>query len=136
MIYLDTSALLKQLVEEEQSGALDTYLRAEPGIAFTSLLAEVELPLTLGRGGLDPALGPELLRYLAMVDLTPAIRQLAAGYGPLGLRTLDAIHVATAVELTAATGIDIDITVVTYDHRMVAGCAELGLPSLSPGVSN
>ena len=134
MIYLDTSALLKQLVEEEHSGALDTYLRAEPGIAFTSILAEVELPLALGRGGLDPALGPELLRYLAMVDLTPAIRQRAAGYGPLGLRTLDAIHVATAVELTAATGID--ITVVTYDHRMVAGCAELGLPSRSPGVSN
>lgn len=131
MIYLDTSALLKQLVEEDYSAALDDYLRATPEVAFTSTLAEVELPLALGRGGLDAAPAHELLRYLASVDMTPAVRRRAAGYGALGLRALDAIHVATAVELIEATGIG--ISVVTYDRRMVAACERLGLATASPG---
>ena len=99
----------------------------------TSAPSAGDLPRHLGlSGGLDPALGIDLLRYLAIVELTPAVRQRAAGYVPLGLRTLDAIYVATCVELTAATG----VTGVTYDQRMVAGCAELRLPSRSPGVAD
>lgn len=132
MIYLDTSALLKHLVEEDHSSALDHYLRATTGVAFTSTLAEVELPLALGRGGLDPRPARELLRQLAAVDMTAEIRHRAAGYGALRLRALDAIHVATAALLIEALG-EV-ITVVTYDRRMVEACERLGLATATPGV--
>ena len=131
MIYLDTSALLKHLVEEDHSSALDDYLRATTGVAFTSALAEVELPLALGRGGLDPQPARELLRQLAAVDMTAQIRDRAAGYGALGLRALDALYVATAALLVEALG-EV-IPVVTYDRRMVEACERLGLATATPG---
>jgi len=133
VIYLDTSALLKQLVEERESAALDDYLRATPGLVFTSALAEVELPLALGRRGIDPAPARELLRHLAIVDLTPGIRARASGYGALGLRALDAIHVATAVELIEAIGPGVGV--VTYDRRMLEACALLAIPVAAPGAT-
>lgn len=52
MIYLDTSALLKQLVEVRESAALESYLLVTPGLAFASALAEVELPVAVARRGL------------------------------------------------------------------------------------
>lgn len=71
-----------------------------------------------------------MLRHLAIVDLTVEIRRRAGAYGALGLRGLDAIHIATAAELTDSLGTA--ITVVTYDRQMLAACENLALPALAP----
>ncbi len=130
MIYLDTSALLKQLVEEDESTALDAWLRADRGPALTSVLTEVELALAVARRGRLTALAAELLRGLARVEMTPGVRNRAAEAAGRGLRTLDAVHVGTALEVAAA--VRQPVTVVTYDVRMQAACADLGLAVAAP----
>jgi uncharacterized protein len=128
VIYLDTSALAKLLIDEPESAALDAWLEARPGPLLTSVLAEVELALTLTRMDKPPALGDQLLRGVARVEITDPLRRRAASMGTV--RTLDAIHVATALGLDAlAPG---TVIVVTYDKQMAAAAASTGLATAAP----
>jgi predicted nucleic acid-binding protein len=77
---------------------------------------------------------PELLaqaqavvEQISVIELTEAIRARAARLGPDTLRSLDALHLATALEL----GDDL-AAVVTYDARMAAAATSLGLAVLAP----
>jgi hypothetical protein len=69
-----------------------------------------------------------LLDGLDILPLTEPMMSLAESIGPATLRSLDAIHLAAAAyfeqELTA---------VVTYDHRLMTGCRDIGLTTASPG---
>ncbi|HWJ85895.1 MAG TPA: type II toxin-antitoxin system VapC family toxin, partial [Cellulomonas sp.] len=123
MIYLDTSALTKLLIDEPESSALEEWLERRDGPWLTSALSEVELALALARHDLPVAHSEELLRGVARLELTAQVRTRATGLGTL--RTLDALHVASALELDAlAPG---QVTVVTYDDRMSEGCRAAGL---------
>jgi uncharacterized protein len=133
MIYMDTSALTKLLIAEPETPELRNWLTAQidqGDSAATSALGKVELMRTVARYG---ATGQaERARYLLdgldILPLTEPVMTLAESIGPATLRSLDAIHLAAAAhfeqELTA---------VVTYDHRLLSGCRDIGLTTASPG---
>ncbi|KZS75335.1 ribonuclease [Mycobacterium kansasii] len=133
MIYLDTSALTKLLIAEPETADLCGWLTSQGDqgeFAATSALGRVELMRVVARYG-DPA-QVERARYLLdgldILPLTAPVINLAETIGPATLRSLDAIHLA------AATQIKRELTAfVTYDHRLLAGCLEVGLATASPG---
>lgn len=133
MIYLDTSAIVKLIRPEAESGDLVEWLntrRAESVV--TSKLTEVELPQGLRRA--EPArlaAVPAVLARLARFEMDDAVRATAAAYSHPVLRSLDAIHLATADHLVAAGK---SLTAfVTYDSRLATIARDIGLPTACPG---
>lgn len=129
MIYVDTSALLKEVLAEPGSAELHDYLEQRPREGLvSSILLTVEMRRAVQRG--HPRSLPRvdlLLARVSQVELSAAVVETASRFPDPGLRSLDAIHVATALlvrkELTA---------VVSYDKRMVAVAQSEGLPVVSP----
>ncbi|TAM70431.1 MAG: PIN domain-containing protein [Microbacteriaceae bacterium] len=134
-IYVDSSALIKRAIEEPESDALVAHLetRVEDGDTLvSSSLAWVEVTRAL-RTRLDhehPSTVAELtdvaLSGIAEFPLDARVVALARRIGPPLLRTLDALHLASA------TLLDADLLVV-YDGRLAAAAAELGIRTVSPG---
>ena len=133
MIYMDTSALTKLLIAEPETPELRTWLTSQidqGDSAATSALGRVELMRTVARyGDISQAdRARYLLDGLDILPLTEPMMTLAESIGPATLRSLDAIHLAAAAyfdqELTAF---------VTYDHRLLNGCRDIGLTTASPG---
>lgn len=80
-----------------------------------------------------PALVPlaqRVVSHVTVVEVSEAIRERASLLEPVMLRSLDALHLSTALEL----GEDLD-AVVTYDTRMTDAAASLGLHVVAPGAS-
>ena len=126
--YLDASAVVKLLVREAETTALRRRLRSWPRRASSALL-RVELLRTVRRAGL-PRLMEGARRQLASIDLIRLdddLLERAAEIEPPTFRSLDAIHLATALGL----GSDL-AAVVTYDARMSAAAQALGLPVIAP----
>jgi len=126
--YLDASAVVKLLVREAETTALRRRLRSWPRRASSALL-RVELLRTVRRAGL-PRLMEGARRQLASIDLIRLdddLLERAAEIEPPTVRSLDAIHLATALGL----GSDL-AAVVTYDARMSAAAQMLGLPVIAP----
>ena len=126
--YLDTSAAVKLLMAELESPALREWLRGRPVQASAALL-RVELIRVVRRAGL-PRLLPDARRLLAgvhLIRLDDALLDQAAGLDPTELRSLDSVHLAAAVSL----GDDL-AAVVSYDDRLLAAAASLGLPTATP----
>ncbi|GAA4682440.1 type II toxin-antitoxin system VapC family toxin [Phytohabitans rumicis] len=132
MIYLDSAALVKLVRTESESAALVTWLNdrpEEPLIA--SALVEVEVPRALRRaqpGVLGAVAG--VLARVNRVEINAAVRATAGAYPDPGLRSLDAIHLATA-ELLVASGKAVS-AFVTYDKRLAAAAGQVGLPVEAP----
>ena len=124
LIYLDSSALVKLVVREPESTALLTFLR-EHGERASSTLALTEVPRALRRAGFGRVEGRRaraVLGGVALVDADRHILLAAAAHEPPTLRTLDAIHLATALTL----GRDL-AALVTYDRQLTeaAGRAQV-----------
>ena len=119
--YLDSSALIKLVAVEPESAALRRQLAHWPQ-RTSSLLARVEVTRAADRlGASAPALAVRVLAgldLLAVDPIIPAANQLA---GVL-LRSLDAIHLATAASIASELG-----ALITYDHRMITEGLTLGL---------
>lgn len=127
--YLDTSALVKLVVAEPESPALHAWAIEAERTPVCSDLVRTELVRAVRLAAPDRSTqARELLLSLTLLSATSAILDRAAVLEPRTLRSLDSIHIATAMEL----GDDLD-SVVTYDHRMVDGCRALGLHTSSPG---
>jgi predicted nucleic acid-binding protein len=133
VIYIDTSALTKLLIAEPETPGLRAWLGEQSGqgeYAATSALGRVELMRVVARYG-ESGLAERarfLLDGLDIIPLTEPVIALAETIGPPTLRSLDAIHLA------AATRIKQDLTVfVTYDHRLLDGCRQIGLATATPG---
>src|SRR3982750_3295641 len=131
--YVDTSALVKLVVRESESGALEGALLTWRGLA-TSTITTVELPRAARRAradGRDSVAGDDaidiLLAALALIPISALVRQAAATLEPVELRTLDAIHLASAMTL----GNDLP-AVITYEQRMTPAAAALGLQVAAP----
>ncbi len=127
--YLDTSAFLKLIVEEEHSAATRAAVRT--GAPWSSVLLEVEAHRAGRRLGIEAADVDRALEAVTIVALADETMALARKLGPDSLRTLDALHLATAIEL----GDDLS-DIVTFDRRMAAGAAAAGMVVVGPGVSD
>ena len=134
MIYLDSAAIVKLVHREAESDALDLWLAERLGQPrVTSALAEVEVSRAILR--IAPTSQPRIpavLGTIARFEIGPAVRGLAASYTDGTLRSLDAIHLATAQVLTAELG-GSPVTFVTYDRRLLNAASNAALPTASPG---
>jgi predicted nucleic acid-binding protein len=129
VIYLDASALVKLIVSEPESAALIEFLRGRPD-RVSSALSLVEVPRALRRarfGAAERQRARRLLTRIALLDVDRRILATAAAFEPPELRTLDAIHLATAL----AVGDDLD-GFVTYDRRLAAAAGRVDLQILAP----
>ncbi len=130
MIYLDSAALVKLIRFEAATPELTEWLSARVETPLlTSALAEVEVPRALRRVAPEalPAVAPTLAR-LYRIEIDAAIRADAGALDDPDLRSLDAIHLATA----RAMGAEL-VAFVSYDRRLLRAADTLGLPSASPG---
>ncbi len=128
-LYLDSSAFLKVVVEEAESPALRAFLTASSARRVSSALLRAEAFRAVRHLGPDAlAVVREGLRRVDLIAIDDRILDAAGTMEPRILRTLDAIHLATAV----AVGDDLDV-ILTYDERMVAAAGLLGLRATSPG---
>lgn len=134
VFYADASALIKLVREEAESEVLRTYL-ADADLVSSQLIL-TEIPRTVRRASAqDPALPLDLLlaragELIDAIALRPLDRALLAGAGALAepaLRALDAIHVASAVDLSPIEAF------VTYDERQAAAARLAGLRTMAPG---
>lgn len=130
VVYCDTSALVKLIVDEPQSGDLDAWLAglAEPVLA-TSIIARTEVVRAVRRHGtaaVEEAL--RLLDEISVVDLDEDLARSAADLEPESLRSLDALHVATAQRIAPTLA-----ALVTYDKRMIDAARAVGLTVHHPG---
>jgi predicted nucleic acid-binding protein len=123
--YLDTSAFLKLLVAEQHSAALRREL-ADAELWSSSLL-DVEAHRAARRLGLPATAVAAALDVVSVFLPTETTYAAARSVGPDELRTLDALHLACALELGDDLG-----AVVTYDERLAAGCTGAGVAVLSP----
>ena len=129
MIYLDTSATVKLVVAEEESGALTDWLNEHPAENLaTSIVGRIELIRAAARIGSNAVvLARNVASTIDTFVLTETIASLAATISPEELRTLDAIHLATAqVHRTSLTAF------CAYDRRLLEAAGSQGLPTVSP----
>jgi len=127
--YLDTSALVKLVVEERESVALRMFV-ADIQVA-SSLLARTELMRAVRRYPDEKAVdrADDLLNRMRLIPIDELQSIEAGRVPPVGLRSLDALHVVSALRLLRA-GLR---AVVTYDERMAAAARLHGLPVVAPG---
>jgi uncharacterized protein len=129
MIYLDSAAVVKLVHAEPESAALRGWLdeRAETGW-ISSVLAEIESFRALARYAPEAVSRlPAVLDQIDLIDLDPGIRILAQTAKPATVRSLDAIHLGTALQ--ARPGLR---SFVTYDKRLLDAASAAGLPVDSP----
>ncbi|MFN2609971.1 MAG: type II toxin-antitoxin system VapC family toxin [Actinomycetota bacterium] len=120
--YIDSSAIVKLAVHEPESVALRRYLRRRRPL-LTSALARTEVARALlPLGSAATQRGNEVLASLELARVNDQILVAAGKLLPADLRSLDAIHLATAQEL----GSDL-AQIVTYDKRMAFAARALGL---------
>jgi uncharacterized protein len=134
LFYADASTLVKLIRDEPESRALRTFI-ADADLVSSELIL-TEIPRAIRRAvHSDPALPLDLLlerlgALLQAIALRPVDRPLLAIAGALdepALRTLDAIHVASAMDLRPLDAF------VTYDERQAAAARLAGLRTIAPG---
>ena len=127
MIYLDASAIVKLVVAEPETPVLRRYLRGHRD-RITSDLAVTEVLRAAARHDESVVVrADEVLSRLDRMRVTPRIAERAGRLDPSELRTLDALHVATALEISG----DLD-ALVAYDQRLLEAASVHRLPTVSP----
>jgi uncharacterized protein len=127
-LYLDSSAFVKLAVEEPETAALRKHLAERDARRVSSALLRTESLRAVRHLGTDAlATVREGLRRVDLVAIDDRILDAAGTLEPRVLRTLDAIHLATAMAL----GDDLEL-IVTYDERMAEAARLLGLSTATP----
>lgn len=129
LVYLDASALVKLVAQEPESAALVAFLEQRRG-RISSVLARVELLRAVGRsslGRIGRRRAENVLARVALVHLTEELLAAAGELRPPELRSLDAIHLATALSLRPELE-----GLVAYDARLLGAAATHGLTCWSP----
>jgi len=132
LVYLDASAFVKLVLPEPETAALVAALTPESLLVASEILEVEALRAARRAAGSDGAAAA--LAQLAGVRLLPLnaeIRQRAYALGPLTLRSLDAIHIATALNL--GTRLE---SVYAYDTRMSDAARQAGLDVRAPTASS
>jgi uncharacterized protein len=129
-LYADTSALVKLVVDEVESEALDEFVSESSFQLTSSEISEVELLRAVSK--VDAGLLPEatrLLEQMILLPLTAGIGARAAYLRPKQVKSLGAIHLASAIELQANLS-----TFLSYDDALNRAAQSAGLEVMSPGV--
>jgi len=129
MIYLDSAAVVKLVHAEPESQALRDWLseRAETGW-LSSVLVEIESFRALARHGPEAITRlPSVLDLMDLVEINQGIRILAQTVTPVTVRSLDAIHLATALHVRGQL-----TSFVTYDKRLTDAARMAGLTVDAP----
>ncbi len=126
-VYLDSSAIVKLAVREPESDALRRHLRRRRPWVSSALARTEVLRSLLGSGEDAVAAGRAVLARCDLVRANDRVLNLAGTMGPADLRSLDAIHLATAERLR-----DEISELVVYDQRMADAARQLGHRVSSP----
>ncbi|HYX21106.1 MAG TPA: type II toxin-antitoxin system VapC family toxin [Thermoanaerobaculia bacterium] len=127
--YLDSSAIVKLVAFEAETPKLKAYIDQRQRLV-SSALARAETHRALWRvagSRTDRARTDDVLARIALVRVDESVLDLAASLPPSELRTLDAIHLATALSF----GPDL-AELVTYDLRLASAALAAGLDVVSP----
>jgi predicted nucleic acid-binding protein len=126
--YLDTSAAVKLVVEEVGSKALRAWLMKATEPIVSSDLLRTELLRATRRGAPDQVQRARVvLDSLVLITLSTSLFEQAGTLEPDLLRSLDALHLAAALDL----GDDLD-GIITYDDRLASAAAALGVAVIAP----
>jgi predicted nucleic acid-binding protein len=126
LVYLDSSAFVKLVLPEPETPALLSALEGVERLVASEIL-EIEVLRATRRGGGDTA-AHDQLAAVRLLPLSSEIRKRASELDPPSVRSLDAIHLATALGL----GDRLD-GLYTYDERMSLAAREAGLNVHAPG---
>lgn len=129
MIYLDSAAVVKLAHAEAESDALRAWLDERAETAWiSSVLTEIESFRALARYAPDAVSRlPAVLDQIDLIGLDPPIRILAQTARPTTVRSLDAIHLGTALYTRRTL-----TSFVTYDKRLLDAARAADLPVDSP----
>ena len=123
--YVDASALVKLIVDEPGSTAMHRWF-VESERLLTSRVGAIETRRAAARVAHEAGRVEALLDPVEFIELDQAIAARAAIAGPVGLKTLDAIHLSTALEIGPIDAF------VTYDDRLAEAARLIGLPVVQP----
>ncbi|MGK2937250.1 MAG: PIN domain-containing protein [Solirubrobacteraceae bacterium] len=126
-LYIDTSALGRILLAEPDTAAIRAAL-GRFDAWWSSELLVVELRRLAAKEGVVET-GEALLAEVSLYAVDRALLDLASRIPPIEVRSLDAIHLQTAVTLRDAGTIS---AVMTYDHQLRRGCEHHGIPAEAP----
>jgi len=129
MIYLDSAAVVKLAHAEPESAALRGWLDERAEVQWvSSMLTEIESFRALARYAPEAASRlPAVLDQIDLIDLDQRIRVLARMVTPATVRSLDAIHLGTALHSRSSL-----TSFVTYDRRLLDAAQAADLPIDSP----
>jgi hypothetical protein len=129
MIYLDSAAIVKLVHAEAESAVLRAWLGERSDIGWiSSALAEIESFRALARYAPEAAARlPEVLDQIDLIGLDPPVRILAQAVRPATARSLDAIHLGTALHTRHVL-----TSFVTYEKRLLDAALAAGLPAEAP----
>jgi predicted nucleic acid-binding protein len=129
MIYLDSAAVVKLVHAEPESPALRAWLNERAETDWTSsVLVEIESFRALARYAPEAVSRLHLvLDQIELIDMSPRVRVLAQTVRPVTIRSLDAIHLGTALALRPNL-----TSFVTYDKRLLEAATAAELPTDSP----
>ena len=128
MFYLETSAAAKLVLVERGSAALRRWLAPRASVVFSSDLLRTELLRLARRSSPDDVLQARaVLDSILLSVLSTETYERAALFEPRHLRSLDAIHLAAAMESQGALE-----GIVTYDERLARAARSNGVPVFSP----
>ena len=128
-VYIDSSALLKLVLSEPERPALERVLQRFPD-RLSSVLLSIECRRIVLRAECPPEVIGRLeeeLGAVTLIRLEGPVQKLAASIGPPRLRSLDAIHLASALSIG-----DYPEAFVTYDERLAEAAHAAGLNVLTP----
>ena len=129
MIYLDSAAVVKLVHAEPETAALRGWLDERAQTQWiSSVLTEIESFRALARYAPEAAFRlPAIMDQIDLIDVDQRIRMLARMVTPATVRSLDAIHLGTALRYRPAL-----TSFVTYDKRLLDAAQAAGLPIDSP----
>lgn len=125
--YVDTSAAAKLVVKEPETAALRRWLRSHDELVSSDLTRTELLRVTRLHAPERVTAARAVLDALHLLVITTDVCERAAMLEPRQLRSLDAVHLASAQQL----GDDLD-GIVTYDQRLADAAGHLAIPVVSP----